>query len=50
MITLEKFTKGFYVLGFYLTPDWAADEELIILSHKGNTRIGTRIKNRSMNL
>ena len=27
MITLEMFTKGFFVLGFDLTPERAADEE-----------------------
>ena len=27
MITLEMFTKGFFVLGFYLTPNRDADEE-----------------------
>ena len=27
MITLEMFTKDFYVLGFDLTPDREADEE-----------------------
>jgi hypothetical protein len=31
MITLENFTKGFYILGFDLTPDREADEEHIIL-------------------
>jgi hypothetical protein len=27
MINLEMFTKGFYILGFDLTPDRQADEE-----------------------
>ena len=27
MITLEMFTKGFFLLGFDLTPDREADEE-----------------------
>jgi len=31
MITLEIFTKGFYVLGFDLTPDREADEKHISL-------------------
>jgi hypothetical protein len=31
MITLKMFTKGFYILGFNLTPDRKADEEHISL-------------------
>ena len=31
MISLEMFTKGFYVLGFDLTPDREADEEHVCL-------------------
>jgi len=31
MITLEMFTKVFYVLGFDLTPDKEADEEHVYL-------------------
>jgi hypothetical protein len=44
MITLEMFTKGFYVLGFDLTPDKEADEEHIILPRQGNVRIEARFK------
>ena len=44
MITLEMFTKGFYVLGFDLTPDREADEEHISLPRQGNVRIETRFK------
>ena len=39
MITLEMFTKGFYVLGFDLTPNQKADEENISLPRRGNVRI-----------
>jgi len=34
MITLEMFTKDFYILGFDLTPDREADEEHISLPRK----------------
>ena len=44
MITLEMFTKGFYVLGFDLTPDREADEEHISLPRQGNVRIEARFK------
>ena len=44
MITLEKFTQGFYVLGFDLTPDMEADEEHISLPRQGNVRIEARFK------
>jgi hypothetical protein len=44
MITLEMFTKGFYILGFDLTPDREADEEHISLPRQGNVRIETRFK------
>ena len=44
MITLEMFTKCFYVLDFYLTPDRKADEEHIILPRQGNVRIEARFK------
>jgi hypothetical protein len=27
MITQEMFTKGYFMLGFDLTPDWEADED-----------------------
>ena len=39
MITLEMFTKVFYVLGFDLTPDIQADEEHKIMLREGNGRI-----------
>jgi hypothetical protein len=38
MIILEMFTKGFYILGFDLTPDREADEEHISLPRQGNVR------------
>ena len=44
MITLEIFTKAFYVLGFDLTPDREADEEHISLPRQGNVRIEARFK------
>jgi len=44
MMTLEMFTKGFYVLGFDLTPDREADEEHISLPRQGNVRIEARFK------
>jgi len=42
IITVEMFTKGFYILGFDLTPDREADEEHISLPLKGNVRIDAR--------
>ena len=45
MITLEMFTKGFFILGFDLTPDREADEEHISLPRQGNVRIEARFKN-----
>jgi hypothetical protein len=44
MITLEMCTKGFYVLGFHLTPDKEADEEHISLPRQGNVLIEARFK------
>jgi len=44
MITMEMFTKGFYVLGFDLTPDREADEEHMILPSHRNVRIGARFR------
>jgi len=44
MITLEIFTKGFFVLGFDLTPDREADGEHKILPLQGNVRIEERMK------
>ena len=42
MITLEMFTKTFYVIGFDLTTDREADEEHISLTPQGNVRIEAR--------
>jgi hypothetical protein len=39
LITLEMFTKGFYVLGFDLTPDRESDQDHISLPRQGNVRI-----------
>ena len=44
MITLDMFTKGFYRLGFDLTPDRGADEKHINLPRRGNMSIETRFK------
>jgi hypothetical protein len=44
MITLDLFTKGFYMLGFDLTPDREADEEHISLPRQGNVRIEALFK------
>jgi len=44
MITLEMFTKGFYVLGFHLTPDREADEGHITLTRQGNVCTEARFK------
>jgi hypothetical protein len=44
MITLEMFTKGFYILGFDVTPDREADEEHIRLPGLGNLRTETLFK------
>ena len=43
-ISLEMFTKYFYVLGFDLTPDREADEEYISLPRQENLRIEARKK------
>jgi hypothetical protein len=45
MITLEMFTKGFYILGFDLTPDTEADEEYISLPRQGNGALRHSLKN-----
>ena len=42
MITLEMFTKPFYILGFDLTPHRETDEDNIRLKPQGNARIETR--------
>ena len=42
IITLEMLTKGFYNLGFDLTPDREADEEHISLPRQGNVRVEAR--------
>jgi hypothetical protein len=44
MITLQMFTKGFYILGFDLTPDREADEEHIRLPCQGNVLIEALFK------
>jgi hypothetical protein len=44
MITMDMFTKGFYILGFDLTVDKEADEEHISLPRQGNVRIEARFK------
>jgi hypothetical protein len=44
MITMDKFTKGFYILGFDLTVDKKVDEEHISLPRQGNVRIEARFK------
>ena len=44
MITMELFTKDFYVLEFDLTHDREADEEHISLPRQGNVRIEARFK------
>jgi len=44
MITLEMFTKNFYVFGFDLTPDREADGEHICLPRQGNVRKDARFK------
>ena len=42
MITLEMFTKGFFILGFDITVDREADEEHMNLPLQGNLRIEAR--------
>ena len=42
MITMEMFTKGFYVLGFDRTPDRDGDEEHKYLPRQGNVRVKAR--------
>ena len=42
MITLEMFTKGFYILGFDLKTGRTADEEYIRLHFQANVRIEAR--------
>jgi len=49
-ITLEMFTKDFYILEFDLTPDREADEELISLPRQGNVRIEALFKKPLPNL
>jgi len=44
MITLEMFTKRFYILGFDLTPDIEAEEEHICLPPQGNVRNEAQFK------
>jgi hypothetical protein len=45
MITLEMFTKFFYILGFDLRPDIQEDDEHICLPRRGNERIKALFKN-----
>jgi hypothetical protein len=45
MITMEMFTKGFYILRFDLKVDKEADEEHISLPHQRHVRIEARFKN-----
>ena len=44
MVILEMFTKGFYVLGFDVTPDREPDEQHISLPRQGNVRIEAALK------
>lgn len=44
MITMDMFTKGFFILGFDLTPDREADEGHISLPRQGNVRLEARFK------
>jgi hypothetical protein len=44
MITMEMFTKVFYILGFDVTPDREADEEHVSLLRQVNERIEARVK------
>ena len=50
IITLEMFTKYFYLLDFFMTNDTEADEEHIILTRLGNMRTEARFKNRCLNI
>jgi len=45
MINLEMFTRVFYVLGFDLTPDREADNEIISSLLQGNVHIEAHFKN-----
>jgi len=49
MITLEMFTKRFYLLGFDLTLDMEADEEHVSLSRQRIVRIEARFKTPPLN-
>jgi hypothetical protein len=44
MITLDMYPKGFYALGFDLTPDKEADEAHISLPRQGYVRIEARFR------
>jgi len=50
MITIEMFTKGFYIVGVDLTPDRESNEEHISLPRQGNVRIEALFKNDCPNL
>ena len=49
MITLELFTKFFYVLGFDLTHDREVDEEHICFSRQGNCVQRHSVQSRFLN-
>jgi hypothetical protein len=44
MITLEMFTKAYYILGFDLTPDIESDKQHISLPRQGIVRIEALFK------
>ena len=44
VLTLDMFTKGYYILYFDLTPDREAGKERIRLPRQGNVRIQARFK------
>jgi hypothetical protein len=50
MITLDVFTKGYYLLGFDPTPDREAEKEHISLPRHGNVRIEARFNNHYQDL
>jgi len=44
ILTLQMFTKGFYIFGFVPTPARETDEEHISLPRQGNVSIEARLK------
>jgi len=50
IITLEMFTKFFYVIRFDLTADRETEEEHISLPRQGNVRIEERLESNSLTL